>query len=112
MVITEALQQPQELDFKGYFLHDEETSVSGQVIYFTESFFCHDPPPHKVQVLTNQTKLNYKVRWQENKVLCDSVIISIQCKNGFHNLEELCRKCTTSLPRWCNLTSGDAGLSY
>lgn len=24
MVITEALQQPQELDFKGDFLHDEE----------------------------------------------------------------------------------------
>lgn len=44
MVITEALQQPQELDFKGDFLHDEETNMSGEVIYSTQSFFYHDLP--------------------------------------------------------------------
>lgn len=39
VVIAEALQQPQELDFKGDFLHDEKTSVSVNVIYSTKRFF-------------------------------------------------------------------------
>lgn len=45
MVIAEALQQPQELDFKGDFLLEEETKISGNVIYSTKSFFFSNPDP-------------------------------------------------------------------